>query len=106
MSVVYGYDAAPTNDPYIEYAEQGMKAISKAVDPKRAALLRIFPFRRSDRMSYSLTEFHSSPETTYMDAWLVQSGSRPIKSLCYRLSSRSFWYGIRTNGAHLLLSPN
>ncbi|KAF8557651.1 cytochrome P450 [Imleria badia] len=44
MSVVYGYDAAPTNDPYVDYAEQGMKAISKAVDSKRAALLGIFPF--------------------------------------------------------------
>ncbi|KAF8552838.1 cytochrome P450 [Imleria badia] len=44
MSVVYGYDAAPTNDPYVEYAEQGLKAISKAADSKRAALLGIFPF--------------------------------------------------------------
>lgn len=56
MSVVYGHETAPTNDPYVEYAEQGMKAIVKAADPKRAALLGIFPFRRSHRMSYSLTD--------------------------------------------------
>ncbi|KAG6375513.1 cytochrome P450 [Boletus reticuloceps] len=44
MSIVYGYDTAPTNDPYVEYAEQGVKAISKATDPKGAALLAMFPF--------------------------------------------------------------
>lgn len=47
MSVVYGYDAAPTNDPYVAYAEEGLRAISKAADAKRAALLGIFPFRKS-----------------------------------------------------------
>jgi len=44
MSIVYGYNIQPTNDPYVEYAEQGTRAIAKAVDPKRAALLRLFPF--------------------------------------------------------------
>ncbi|KAI9571164.1 cytochrome P450 [Boletus coccyginus] len=44
MSVVYGYDVAPTNDPYVEYAEQGVRAISKATNAKSAALLGIFPF--------------------------------------------------------------
>ena len=73
MSVVYGYDAAPTNDPYVEYAEQGVRAISKAADPKRAALLGIFPFRRSHRTTRSLTEFRSSPETAHMVARFVQS---------------------------------
>ncbi|KAN0091298.1 Cytochrome P450 [Tylopilus felleus] len=44
MSVVYGYDASPTNDRWVEFAEEGMKAISKAADAKRAALLGMFPF--------------------------------------------------------------
>ncbi|KAH0828014.1 cytochrome P450 [Lanmaoa asiatica] len=43
MSIVYGYDTA-TNDPYVEYAERGIKAIAKAADSKRAALLGLFPF--------------------------------------------------------------
>jgi hypothetical protein len=82
MSVVYGYDVAPINDPYVEYAEQGVKAISKAADPKRVALLEIFPFRRSHRTSYSLIEFRSSPETTYMDTLFVQSRSGPSNAVC------------------------
>ncbi|KAN0078124.1 Cytochrome P450 [Tylopilus felleus] len=44
MSVVYGYDTSPTNDPWVEYAERAMKALSKAADPKSTALLRRFPF--------------------------------------------------------------
>jgi len=44
MSIVYGYDTAPKNDPYVDYCEKGTKVIAKAADPKRAALLRIFPF--------------------------------------------------------------
>lgn len=106
MSVVYGYDVAPINDPYVEYAEQGVKAISKAADPKRAALLGIFPFRRSHPTSYSLTEFGSSPEATHMDTRFVQSRSGPSKALCNWFSQSSFWNGVRTNGAHSLLSPN
>ena len=104
MSVVYGYDAAPTNDPYVEYAEQGMKAISKATDSKRAALLGVFPFRRFCRMNYSLTEFRSSLETTYLDAWLVQSGSGSRKALCDWFSQSPFWDGIRSNGAPTVIS--
>lgn len=74
MSVVYGYDTKPTNDPYVEYAEKGTKAISKAADSKRAALLGIFPFRMSYHMCDFTTKFPSSPETTHMDARVVQSG--------------------------------
>ncbi|KAH0826242.1 cytochrome P450 [Lanmaoa asiatica] len=44
MSIVYGYDTMPTNDPFVEFAENGMKAIIKAANPKTAALLGIFPF--------------------------------------------------------------
>ena len=106
MSVVYGYDASPTNDRWVEFAEEGMKAISKAADAKRAALLGMFPFRRFRRMSYSLTEFRSSPETPYMDAWLAQSRSSSIKALCDCFSHSSFWYGSRTNGAHSSFSYN
>lgn len=83
MSIVYGYDTKPTNDPYVDYAEKGLKAILKAADAKRAALLGIFPFRRSHHTSSdSMTEFPSSPETTYVDARLVQSGSGQGKVLC------------------------
>ena len=106
MSVVYGYDVASTNDPYVEYAEQGVRAISKATDAKKAALLGIFPFCRSYRTSYPLTEFRSSPETTYMDSWFVQGRSCPVKALCNRFSQSSFWNGVRTNGAHFLLPSN
>ena len=56
MSVVYGYDAVPTNDPYVAYCERGMKAIVKSFDPKRAALLGTFPFRMFLRISYALAE--------------------------------------------------
>lgn len=107
MSIVYGYNAVPTNDPYVQYAEQGMKAITKAADSKRAALLGLFPFRRSPhRMCYSLTEPPSSPETTYMDAGLIQSGSGSGKVLRDWVSESSFWNGVGTNGTHFLLSPH
>ncbi|KAG9316767.1 cytochrome P450 [Chiua virens] len=44
MSIVYGYDTAPTNDPYVEYVERGIKVVAKAAEAKRAALLEMFPF--------------------------------------------------------------
>ncbi|KAG8214074.1 cytochrome P450 [Butyriboletus roseoflavus] len=44
MSIVYGYNTEPTNDPFVHFAENGMEAITKAANPKTAALLGIFPF--------------------------------------------------------------
>ena len=90
MSVVYGYDTSPINDPWVKYVQRAAKAVSKAVDPKRGALLGMFPFRRFRRMSYSLIEFHSSPETPYMDARLIQSRSSSIKALCNWYAHSSF----------------
>lgn len=53
MSIVYGLNTVPTNDPFVEFAQNGMKAVTKAANPKTAALVGIFPFhgsrcRRSD----------------------------------------------------------
>ena len=106
MSIVYGYDTARTNDPYVEYADRGVRAIGKATNPKTAALLGMFPLRRSHRMSYYLTQPSPSPETTYMDTRLAESGSRRGKALRYWVSHSSFCNGTRTNGAHLFLFPN
>lgn len=105
MSVVYGYDTRPTDDPYVEYAEKGVKAISKATDPKKAALLKIFPFRRFIACMIFRLISSSSPETTYMDARFTQGGSGRGKTLCNWVSPRSFWNGTRANGAYLLLLP-
>lgn len=60
MGIVYGYNTEPTNDPFVEFAENGMEAITKAANPKTAALLDIFPFRgyRCTRSDSLLT--HSS----------------------------------------------
>ncbi|KAF9227185.1 cytochrome P450 [Gyrodon lividus] len=44
MSIVYGHNPAPTNDPLVEFAEKGMEAIVKAARPETAALLKMFPF--------------------------------------------------------------
>ncbi|KAF9241875.1 cytochrome P450 [Melanogaster broomeanus] len=44
MMILYGHDSAPTNDPFVEFAEKGMDAIVKAARPETAALLNIFPF--------------------------------------------------------------
>ena len=90
MSVVYGYDTSPTNDPWVEYAERAVNAVSKGLDLKSDVLLRVFPFRRFRHMNYSLTEFHSSPEIPYMDARLVQSRSGSIKALCNWFAHSSF----------------
>lgn len=106
MSIVYGYDTVPKNDPYVDYCEKGTKVISKAADSKRAALLGIFPFRMCHHIICPLTEFFSSLETTYMDARIIQSGSGRGKMLCNWVSQNSFWDGNRTNGGYLLLSFN
>ncbi|KIJ18569.1 hypothetical protein PAXINDRAFT_167162 [Paxillus involutus ATCC 200175] len=44
VSIVYGHDPAPTNDPLVGLAEKGMEAIVKCARPETAALLQIFPF--------------------------------------------------------------
>ena len=92
MSIVYGYTTQPTNDPYVEYAEQGTRAIAKAVDPKRAALLRLFPFRRSHRTNDNITD---SFQVLRLPTWVPGSfKAEAAEAKKYATGFRRFLFGM------------
>lgn len=46
MSIVYGYETAPRDDPIITIVERAVKLAVESIRPEVAAILGLFPFSK------------------------------------------------------------
>jgi len=46
MSIVYGYETAPRDDPIISIVERAVKLAVESIRPEVAAVLGLFPFSK------------------------------------------------------------